>query len=129
MIRIFQLVWQTFVSFWSSACFRLVLRLLIEPYLEYSDLSSHHFFWKEEWKNRARPGFEPGTSRIRSANHTPRPTSHAHRTIHGGKILYNIIKVVNILRLARFKSINYKINNLFSQFKQFYGTLIMGVSY
>ena len=25
---------------------------------------------------RARPGFEPGTSRTRSANHTPRPTSH-----------------------------------------------------
>ena len=24
----------------------------------------------------ARPGFEPGTSRTRSANHTPRPTSH-----------------------------------------------------
>ena len=24
---------------------------------------------------RARPGFEPGTSRTRSANHTPRPTS------------------------------------------------------
>ena len=27
-------------------------------------------------KNWARPGFEPGTSRTRSANHTPRPTSH-----------------------------------------------------
>ena len=25
---------------------------------------------------RARPGIEPGTSRTRSANHTPRPTSH-----------------------------------------------------
>ena len=25
---------------------------------------------------RARPGFEPGTSRTRSENHTPRPTSH-----------------------------------------------------
>src|SRR4029434_10853925 len=28
-------------------------------------------------EQRARPGFEPGTSRTRSENHTPRPTSHA----------------------------------------------------
>ena len=27
---------------------------------------------------RARPGFEPGTSRTRSENHTPRPTSQCH---------------------------------------------------
>ncbi len=26
--------------------------------------------------SRARPGFEPGTSRTLSENHTPRPTSH-----------------------------------------------------
>ncbi|KYM80273.1 hypothetical protein ALC53_09367 [Atta colombica] len=30
----------------------------------------------KKYKPRARPGFEPGTSRTRSENHTPRPTSH-----------------------------------------------------
>ena len=30
---------------------------------------------------RARPGIEPGTSRTRSANHTPRPTSRCSRIL------------------------------------------------
>ena len=29
-------------------------------------------------QNRSRPGFEPGTSRTLSGNHTPRPTRHGY---------------------------------------------------
>ena len=36
-------------------------------------ICSFLFFKPKDW---ARPGFEPGTSRTQSENHTPRPTSH-----------------------------------------------------
>ena len=42
-----------------------------EPYTCASSTSAPSFLPK----TRARPGFEPGTSRTLSENHTPRPTS------------------------------------------------------
>ena len=47
---------------------------------------------------RARPGFEPGISRTRAKNHTPRPTSHTNGGILVGiNILYRTKSVYTIL--------------------------------
>ena len=39
------------------------------------------FRQKHLQKERARPGFEPGTSRTLSGNHTPRPTGHLNEIV------------------------------------------------
>ena len=56
---------------------------------------------KTEPLYRARPGFEPGTSRTRSENRTPRPTSHMEPDLYHDKFPSRIMidSLKKLLRL------------------------------